>query len=109
MTSATSRTRTCDPSGAALQNDVAELVPAVAAFGGAKKYLAGFGLDAAARELDRGGANAGGDFIERQSVLAELRLRDLDADLEWANAGELDIGDARVAQELAAAVLRDRA
>ena len=90
----------------AQKDDVAELIPAIAPFGCAQKDLARLRLHASAGQLHRRRAHACRDLIEGQPVFSELSLRDLDADLERANPRELDIGDARVLQQSAAAVFR---
>ena len=71
----------------AQQDDIPELVPAVAPLGSSKEDLPGIGLHAAARELDRSEANPCRNFVEGKMIFAQLRLRHFDADLQGANTG----------------------
>jgi hypothetical protein len=63
----------------------AELVAAIAALGRAQQDFATLGFHGSARQLHGCRAHTRRDLVEGQAVLAKLRLRNLDADLERAD------------------------
>ena len=75
-----------------------ELASIVAPLFNAQEDLAALGLDAAARQFERGAAKPGRDFVHGEAVFAQRVLGDFDTDFQGRQARDLDLGNVGILQ-----------
>ena len=92
--------------GARPDDEVLVLLTPVSLAERAEQDLAALGAHRPARQVEGGAPDGVGDLVERQPVPSQRNLRDLDRDLVWWCADDLDLCDARDGGQLIADPLR---
>ena len=94
--------------GAGPEHEVFVLLAPVGLADRAKQDLAALGAHRSAWQVERGAPDGVGDLVERQPVPSQRNLRDLDRDLVWRGADDVDLCNARDSGQLISDPLGDR-